>query len=81
MAMNLEEKLAAAFCCAKCRGKSAVTRTVKLPGKFPSLLPFGAEEFILVTCTLCGYTEMYSPIAFEKTEEPATDARPVVRET
>ncbi len=79
--MTFEEKLIAAFCCAKCRGKSAVTRTVKLPGKFSSLLPFGAEEYVLITCTLCGYTEMYSPIAFERCEQPNTEPKPLPNET
>lgn len=81
MAMSFEEKLVASFCCPKCRGKSAITRTVKLPGKFPPLLSFGSEEFILITCTLCGFTEMYSPLAFEKTEEPVPENKPLAHET
>jgi predicted nucleic-acid-binding Zn-ribbon protein len=68
--MTYEEKLVASFCCAKCRGKQAVTRTVKLSGKFPPLFSFSSQEFILVTCCLCGYTEMYNPLVFSQAKEP-----------
>ncbi|MGC8841420.1 MAG: zinc ribbon domain-containing protein [Candidatus Sumerlaeaceae bacterium] len=80
-AMTFEEKLLSSFCCTKCRGKTAVARTVKLPGKFPPLLSFGSEEFVLLTCTLCGYTEMYSPLAFDKAEQPASETKPVPNES
>jgi predicted nucleic-acid-binding Zn-ribbon protein len=79
--MDIEEKLQASFCCLKCRGRSAVARTIKLPGKFPPLLPFGSEEFVLLTCTLCGFTEMYSTLAFSKSEEVAPETKPLTNET
>lgn len=79
--MSLEEKLLASFCCVKCRGKTAVTRTVKLSGKFPPLLAFPSEEYVLVTCTLCGYTEMYSPVAYAGRTEPAPESKPLAHET
>jgi predicted nucleic-acid-binding Zn-ribbon protein len=79
--MDFEKKLVANFCCVKCRGKSAVTKTVPLSRNLPELLSLSSERFILLTCTLCGYTEMYSPVAFVPTEETVADGKRLAHET
>jgi predicted nucleic-acid-binding Zn-ribbon protein len=46
--------------CAKCRNTSAVVRKVNLTkGSLPELLIRGGGKYRFVTCTLCGYTEIY----------------------
>jgi len=49
------------FCCAKCRNREAISREGTLPaGSFADLLGLKAgSRYLFVTCTLCGYTELY----------------------
>ncbi|RMH26033.1 MAG: hypothetical protein D6691_08625 [Candidatus Hydrogenedentota bacterium] len=75
--MNAEERLAANFCCPKCRGKMATTRTVKLTRGLPKILSPGEGRYILVSCALCGFTEMYNVLAFQKCEEQVPEGKPV----
>ena len=71
--MNRIEALQANFCCAKCRGRSAHVDRAHLPltgGRFP-LKP---GRFVVVTCTLCGYTEFYDQALFAEERETAENA-------
>ncbi|MGI8908322.1 MAG: zinc ribbon domain-containing protein [Candidatus Sumerlaeaceae bacterium] len=68
--MDPETLLTEQFCCAKCRGRRAVARTVALGG-LPTLLNLGADKYILLSCTLCGYTEIYNTHAFAAIEDEA----------
>ncbi len=59
------------YTCPKCKGRSCVTSEVSLdslPKKL--LLPGKSEKFLLVTCTLCGYTEMYNLNVWVSSKEP-----------
>lgn len=75
--MNPEAKLTANFSCAKCRGKTAVTKTVPLTRGLPELFNLSADKYILLTCTLCGYTEMYNASVFAMEREPVEEAKPL----
>jgi predicted nucleic-acid-binding Zn-ribbon protein len=80
--MDLAEKLTANFSCAKCRGKSAITRTVTLSGGLPGILKLSPDRYLLLTCGLCGYTELYNLAAYALSQEPETDrAKAVGQET
>lgn len=69
--MNAEDRFKANFTCLKCRGHEAVAREVSLSAKgaLPGLLHLRSAKLIALTCTLCGFTELYDPAAYEKCEE------------
>lgn|GEM_PF-1991995 len=73
---GIEERLTANFCCAKCRGKSAVARTVSLSRSLGDLLRLPSQPYVLVTCALCGYTEIYHTAAYALSAEPAVEPPP-----
>jgi predicted nucleic-acid-binding Zn-ribbon protein len=76
-----EALLTEKFCCVKCRGRKAVSRTVALGG-LPTLLNLGADKYILLSCTLCGYTEIYNTHAFAIADEEAVvESSPVPQQT
>ncbi|HOJ59547.1 MAG TPA: zinc ribbon domain-containing protein [bacterium] len=58
--MNYAE-LFSNYVCLKCRGRSCVFSEVTL-GNLPKKLLFRShnQRYVLVTCELCGYTEIYS---------------------
>ena len=66
--LDPETSLTENFCCIKCRSHNAVARTVSLGG-LPKLLNLGADKYILLSCTLCGYTEIYNTHAFATSED------------
>ena len=66
--MSFEQKLVESFTCPKCRGRSAVARNILLPkSMLPKFLDSG--KYIFLTCTLCGYTEIYDQTAYARSEE------------
>ena len=64
--MGAESRLTENFSCAKCRSKVAKVRLTPLPanGLREFLSEGGNLKYYLVTCTLCGYTEMYDSRVF-----------------
>jgi predicted nucleic-acid-binding Zn-ribbon protein len=70
--LDPETQLIEKFCCGKCRGRKAVARTASIGG-LPTLLNLGADKYILVSCTLCGYTEIYNTHAFAVAAEDETE--------
>lgn len=64
--MEHESSLTRNFCCAKCRARSAMGRVVALPG---GLLPLAGGRYVFVSCTLCGFTEVYSAAVLARLEE------------
>ena len=80
--MDLAEKLTANFSCAKCRGKSAISKTVSFSGGLPGILTLSPDRYLLITCGLCGYTELYNLAACALSQAPeANRAKPVGQET
>ena len=59
--------------CPKCKGKHAVATEHAIPragaGKLP--LPI-LDRYLFVTCSLCGYTEVYNLKIIETVKEKAT---------
>ena len=58
---NVENRLRENFCCVKCRGKTARVHTVILPMARILAIFSGqvSPKFYVVSCALCGYSEMY----------------------
>jgi len=92
-AMDAEERMKANFTCAKCRGKTAVTRVVPFKRAFsdvisqplkqclPEALGASSQKYVLISCALCGYTEIYNLSAYALQFKPAETAKTVARET
>jgi predicted nucleic-acid-binding Zn-ribbon protein len=57
--MSPEERLTRNFLCCKCRGRTAVCKTIFLPKGIQDFLLPGSCRYHLLTCTLCGFTEFY----------------------
>lgn len=67
-----EERMSDNYHCAKCRNMQAIVRKVNLAeGSLPELLIRGGGKYRFVTCTLCGYTEIYDLSIYAKNHEPA----------
>ena len=69
------------YTCPKCRGRSCITNEISLSSLPQKLVLRGDDlNFLLVTCSLCGYTEMYSAkvLVSQKEESPASQTSPAV---
>lgn len=75
--MDYEKKLTQNFCCQKCRGRSAIAKTLSISRGLPQLLVPSSDRYVFVSCTLCGYTEIYNPLVFAEVEEDRTGEIPV----
>lgn len=63
--MKIEE-LETKFVCPKCHAKNPVLGEYSLP-KVAHKLPLPVlDKFLLVSCSLCGYTEMYNMKIIER---------------
>ncbi|RJP26609.1 MAG: hypothetical protein C4527_14810 [Candidatus Omnitrophota bacterium] len=75
------EKQFANHICPKCRGRSFAVSKVSL-ASLPKKLIMGRNDthYLLVTCGLCGYTEMYNlqVLARLKEEAPINQTSPVI---
>lgn len=57
--------------CLKCRNTTAVVHKVTLTKRIlPELLGRGGGKYRLVTCSLCGYTEIYDLSVYAKNQTP-----------
>jgi len=69
--MEWREESLTDYCCAKCRGKVGVVRKVNLnKGILPDLLTRGGGKYRFVTCSLCGYTEVYDMAIYARKTKP-----------
>ncbi|MCX7011251.1 MAG: zinc ribbon domain-containing protein [Candidatus Sumerlaeota bacterium] len=65
------------FLCPKCRNREAIARRVSLPkGVFSDFLGLKAGgRYLVLTCSLCGYTEFYDLAIVAR--EPAAELKSV----
>jgi predicted nucleic-acid-binding Zn-ribbon protein len=76
--MDWLEKTVADYRCPKCRNSGVITRRVNLAtGILPELLTRGGGKYIFLTCSLCGYTEIYDLALYARNQE----ARPAESES
>ncbi|KPL11830.1 hypothetical protein AMJ85_02825 [candidate division BRC1 bacterium SM23_51] len=74
--MEWREKSLASYRCPKCRNTTAIVRKVNLAkGILSELLIRGGGKYQFVTCSLCGYTEIFDLAVYAKKDavEPAKD--------
>ncbi|GAB4315584.1 MAG: hypothetical protein Kow0059_07730 [Candidatus Sumerlaeia bacterium] len=75
--MNLAEKIKGSFHCTKCNHTTCCLREVVLPAPaFTSIIiPKLGGRFLLVTCALCGYTEMFDLAVYGEAREAQKETR------
>ncbi|MCX8036011.1 MAG: zinc ribbon domain-containing protein [Candidatus Sumerlaeia bacterium] len=70
--MKHADESIADYRCVKCRNTTAVVRKINLTkGLLPELLIRGGGRYRFVTCTLCGYTEIYDLSVYAR--KPASE--------
>jgi len=70
--MDGREETIASYHCVKCRNNAAIVRKVNLnKGILPELLIRGGGTYRFITCSLCGYTEIYDLAICAKNSAPA----------
>lgn len=77
--MEWQEESLTNYRCPKCRNTTAVVRKVNLAkGILSELLIRGGGKYRFVTCSLCGYTEIYDQSVYVKNSasETAKDKSP-----
>jgi len=79
MTMEWQENRLIDYHCPKCRNARAIVRKVNLAkGILPELLIRGGGKYLFITCSLCGYTEIYDQALYARNELPEegqTEAR------
>jgi len=60
------DKLLADFRCPKCRNGEAVAKEGALAERIPLV---GSGRYVFISCTLCGYTEVYNLKILVRAEE------------
>lgn len=64
--MAIDDQLAVRFVCGKCRNQGAGTKRISAAGTgLSKILDIQHNQFILVSCRNCGYTEVYNPEILE----------------
>ena len=65
--MKIDEMVRSKFVCPKCKTGDATTKRFSATGTgFSKFFDIQHNQFITVSCTNCGYTEMYNPEVMEK---------------
>lgn len=75
--MELESDFTQNFCCVKCRNRRAATRTATLSSGLAHILTPGSDKYLLVTCTLCGYTEIFDLKVYAENQTVVPDPKSV----
>lgn len=71
--MKMEDQLAARFVCAKCQKTGGNTRRIAATGTgFSKMFDIQHNQFVTVSCTYCGYTEIYDPRVLEGSRKLGT---------
>lgn len=81
--MDPKSSLTENYCCVKCRGNKALVRKTAI-GAASLLQAFKegpAPQYYLLTCTLCGYTEMYDTRIYATAPDPVEDTEIVPENT
>ena len=64
--MALEDQFANRFKCAKCHSTGARVKRIATTGRgLSKLLDIQHNQFLMVSCGHCGYTEVYNPEILE----------------
>lgn len=66
-------QLAESFKCPKCRGEKAVVRMVAFPKTMKLFNKNAPGKYLFLTCTLCGYTEIFDLALYAKAQAPAAE--------
>ena len=69
-----EENLKKAFQCPKCHGKEGDVRRISISSSpLSGFIPLVSGKYLAVTCTLCGFTELYDESVYQRMTQKAGD--------
>lgn len=69
--IDIERNLKESFLCPKCKSQEAITKKINLSGSnLKNFFPGGSNKYLFLTCTLCGYTEIYDLYAYVRKDVP-----------
>lgn len=78
--MNFQEKIQSQFKCPKCNNRASVGNEISLSKVSDKikLLGGGSGKYFLVSCSLCGFTEMYNMklVVHDPESKPVGDPLP-----
>jgi len=64
--MSLEDQMATRFRCAKCESSGATVKRIAAGGTgLSKILDIQHNQFVMVSCRNCGFTEVYNPEVLE----------------
>jgi len=64
--MSIEDQLATRFVCSKCKSQGASSKRISAAGTgITKLLDIQHNQFVLLSCRHCGFTEVYDPAVLE----------------
>lgn len=67
------ESLTEAYQCPKCKARNPLSSEIAIPSAGAGKLPLPTlERYLSISCSLCGYTEMYNLKIVERSEEKAS---------
>ena len=69
--------------CPKCRGRGCTSREMSMSKASDKImLRGGSEKYLVLSCTLCGYTELYNLKVLARVEEkvPLNNSAPAVEQ-
>ena len=75
--MNSQSHTTENFTCVKCRGRIALVRKVSLATQAFSIFSL-PSHYVTVTCSLCGYTELYDARLYAQASEQAPAEHPLL---
>ena len=64
-----KETLETEFTCPKCHARGALVQEVALGRSVARMIPLTAANYLAASCTLCGFTELYSTVAASRADE------------
>jgi predicted nucleic-acid-binding Zn-ribbon protein len=69
--------------CPKCRGRGCTSQEASISRITDKIiLRGGSDKYLLLSCTLCGYTELYNLKVLARVEEkvPLNNSNPIIKQ-
>lgn len=67
--MDYRKRLEEKFRCAKCNNHTCISKEVSLSRVSEKILGNPRDKYLLISCSLCGYTEVYNLKVIAHAEE------------
>lgn len=77
--MNPYQRIQEKFKCPKCHNQASVCKEVKLSKVSEKILGLHSNKYLLVSCSLCGYTETYNLRIIVQSDQEETVSNAVLQ--